>query len=228
MSHDSDEEQVEQLKRLWKDYGQPVVVGVLITLVGVFGYKAWQKNQHETAAAASALYQNLLDTMNTAQGPTLTEEQEATVTHVVDNLQKDYSSSRYAALATLFLAQQQVKEHELEKAQGSLNWILAQKPDANIDLITRVRLARVLLALPESQPQKALDILSVLKSDNSAFLASVDAVRGDAYVALGQDEKAREAYNKAMEAATAEGQSRPLLQLKLDDLATFSTLSQGS
>ena len=228
MSYYSDEEQVEQLKRLWKDYGQPAVVGVLITLVAVFGYKAWQKNQHGKAAAASALYQNLLDIMADAKGPALTEEQEATVRHVVDSLQKDYSSSRYAALATLFLSQQQVKNHALEQAQDSLNWVLAQKPDGNIDVITRVRLARVLLSLAESQPQKALDILSVLKSDNATFIASVATVRGDAYVALGQDDKAREAYRKAMEAAVAEGQSRPLLQLKMDDLATLSTSSQGS
>ncbi|WP_330925661.1 YfgM family protein [Candidatus Sororendozoicomonas aggregata] len=228
MSYDSDEEQIEQLKRLWKDYGQPAVVGVLITLVAVFGYKAWQKNQHGRAAAASALYQNLLDTVADAKGPVLNEEQKATVTHVVDNLQKDYGSSRYAALATLFLSQQQVKDHTLEKARDSLEWVLAQKPDDNIEVIVRVRLARVLLSIPESEPQKALDVLSALKPDNSSFTGSINAVRGDAYVALGQDDKAREAYKKAMEAAQAEGQSRPLLQLKLDDLATLPTLPQGS
>ncbi len=223
MSYDSDEEQVEQLKRLWKEYGQPVLVGVLITLVGVFGYKAWQKNQYETAVAASQLYQNLLDTVSPGSA-TLTDEQQATINHVVDNLQKDYSDSRYAALATLFKAQLQVKSEQLDKASESLGWILEQKPDQNVEIITRIRLARVLLGLPESDPQKALDVLSKLKADQKSFVASIEAVRGDSYLALGQRDNARKAYEKALDAARSEGQPRPLLQLKLDDLAS---LSQG-
>ena len=217
MSYDTDEEQVEQLKRLWKEYGQPVLVGVLITLVGVFGYKAWQKNEYESAAAASKLYQDVLDTAG--NGGSLSEEDEATVHHVVDTLQKDYSSSRYAALATLFIARQQVQADELDKAVSSFEWILAQKPDASVEAVTRVRLARVLLALPEANPQKALDTVAALKTDKTSFAVSIESVRGDAYLALGQQDKAREAYQKALDAALEEGQSRPLLQLKLDDLA---------
>ena len=224
MSYDSDEEQVEQLKRLWKDYGQPVLVGVLITLVGVFGYKAWQKNQYESAVAASQLYQNLLDTLGNTSGTELSEEEEATINHVVDSLQKDFNESRYAALATLFLAQQQVKANELDKAVSSFEWILAQKPDQNVEAVTRVRLARVLLALPESDAKKALDVLAALKTDEKSFIASIESVRGDVYLALEQRDNAQKAYEKALEAARSEGQSRPLLQLKLDDLAS---LSQG-
>ncbi|WP_263078846.1 tetratricopeptide repeat protein [Endozoicomonas sp. Mp262] len=219
MSYDSDEEQVEQLKRLWKEYGQPVIVGVLITLVGVFGYKAWQKNQYENAVAASQLYQNLLDTVGQVAGGDLSEEQESTMTHVVDTLQKDYSGSRYAAMATLFLVQQQVRDNELDKAEKSLNWILEQKPDPEVNALTRIRLARVLLAQPDSKAQKALDILGSLKPGDKSFVASVESARGDAYLALGQQKKAQEAYQKALDSSQAEGRPRPLLQLKLDDLA---------
>ncbi|MDD7804661.1 MAG: tetratricopeptide repeat protein [Endozoicomonas sp. (ex Botrylloides leachii)] len=216
MSYNTDEEQVEQLKHLWKSYGQPILVSILIILVGFFGYKAWQNSQRETAAAASKLYQDVLDTLSNQSESN--KEDEATIKHVVGILQKDYSSSRYAALATLFLAQQQVEAGQLKKAISSFHWILAQKPDASVDTVVRVRLARVLLALPEPEAQKALDELSAIKIDKSSFVISIESAKGDAYLALGQKDKASEAYQEALNAARKEGQPRPLLQLKLDDL----------
>ena len=213
----TDEEEVELLKRLWKEYGQPVVAGLAITMVAVFGYKAYQKNQLETAAAASQLYQNLLETVQLGQTQELSEEQQATVNHVVITLQDDYAKSSYAAYGTLLLARQQVLANDLEAAQKSLEWILGQKPDREVELITRSRLARVLLGQSDDNAQAALDTLSQVKTDKS-FIATVESVRGDAYLALGQQDQARDAYQKALDAALENGESRPLLQFKLDDL----------
>ena len=225
MSYQTDEEQVELLKNLWKDYGQPVLLGVAITLAAVSGYKYWNKMQYETAAEASALYQNLLDTVNTAQPgqmpAALTEEQKSTVNHVISTLQSDYTSSRYAALATLFRAQQQVKDNKLSDARASLDWVLTQKPDAELEAIVRVRLARVLLSESQDNGQKALDVLKKV-SGKKAYAATVESVKGDAYLALGQRDQARDSYQKAVDAARDAGENRPLLQLKLDDLASMA------
>ncbi|MET4819426.1 tetratricopeptide repeat protein [Endozoicomonas lisbonensis] len=49
----TDEEEIELLKRVWSEYGKPAVYGVAITMAVIFGYKAYQKHQHETASAAS-------------------------------------------------------------------------------------------------------------------------------------------------------------------------------
>lgn len=221
MSYDSDEEQIEQLKRLWKDYGKPVLVGVLVTLIGVFGYKAWQKNQYERVVAASQLYQNLLDTLGESEGDDLSQEQASTLSHVVDTLQKEYDSSRYAAMATLFLVKKQVRDNELDKAEQSLRWILAQNNDPDIDALARIRLARVLLGQSEKNGQKALEVLNAIGSGEQSFVVSLESVRGDAYRALGQQDNARKAYQKALDASRTQGQPRPLLQLKLDDLASL-------
>ncbi|MGI9276943.1 MAG: YfgM family protein [Endozoicomonas sp.] len=213
----TDEEEVELLKRLWKEYGQPVVAGLAITMVAVFGYKAYQKNQLETAAAASQLYQNLLETVQLGQTQELSEEQQATVSHVVTTLQDDYAKSSYAAYGTLLLARQQVLANNLEAAQKSLEWILGQKPEREVELITRSRLARVLLGQSGDNAQAALDLLK--PATDKSFTATVESVRGDAYLALGQQDQARDAYQKALDAARESGESRPLLQFKLDDLA---------
>ena len=225
MSYQSDEEQVELLKNLWKDYGQPVVLGVAITLAAVSGYNYWQKTQQQEISEASGLYQNLLDTLSLDQqtqlAAPLTEEQMATVSHVVSSLQNDYASSQYAAFATLFLAQQQVQNDQLSAARASLEWVLAQKPADEVQTMASVRLARVLLSESSGNGQQALDILAKLNAGKS-YEATVESAKGDAYLALGDRKQAETAYQKAVDAAQDNGLNRPLLQLKLDDLAAMA------
>ena len=217
MSNDTDTEQVELLKRFWKDYGQPAVLGLVITLAGVFGYQTWQKSQAQAIAAASTLYQDVIETVN--QADDMTSEDQATIRHLVDKLQQDHKSSRYAALATQLLAKQQVDAGELEEAIKSFEWILAQPIDSILEAVVRIRLARVLLALPEPDADKALNVLALIKADKDIFVMSVESVKGDAYFIAGQQSEAVSAYQKALEAARKAAVSRPLIQLKLDDLA---------
>ncbi len=225
MSYQSDEEQVELLKNLWKDYGQPVVLGAAITLAAVSGYNYWQKTQHQEISEASSLYQNLLDTLSLEQqaqfAVPLTEEQKATVGHVVSSLQNDYADSQYAAFATLFLAQQQVQDNQLSAARASLEWVLMHKPAAEVQTMASVRLARVLLSQSSENGQQALDILTKLSAGKS-YEATVESAKGDAYLALGDRKQAEVAYQKAVDAAQDNGLNRPLLQLKLDDLAAMA------
>ena len=220
MSYQSDEEQVELLKNLWKDYGQPVMLGIAVTLAAVSGYQYWQKNQQQEIAAASMLYQNLLNTVEPVLSgrAEMTTEQQATVGHVVASLQKDHADSQYAAFATLFLAQQQVRDNQLGAARASLEWVLAQKPAPEIQIMATVRLGRVLLSESAENSQQVLDSLNALPA-GKAYLTSVEAVKGDAYLALGDRQQAQAAYRKAIEAAEANGLNQPILQLKLDDLA---------
>ena len=228
MSYQSDEEQVELLKRLWKDYGQPVMLGIVLTLAAVSGYQYWQKNQQQGIASASMLYQNLLGAVEpTLSGRSaMTAEQRATVEHVVATLQKDHADSQYAAFATLFQAQQQVLANQLTAAQASLEWVLAHKPSPEVQIMATARLGRVLLSESADNSQKVLDSLNALPVSNS-YLTTVETVKGDAYLALGDRQQARAAYRKAIDAALANGLNRPILQLKLDDLAALDGAGQS-
>ncbi len=214
----TDEEEVEQLKHLWQEYGKPIIAGVVITLVAVFGYKAYKQNQLETAAAASQLYQSLLDASASAQGQVLTEQQKSTVQHVAETLKADFSDSRYTAFSMLQQAKIQVQDNDLDGARINLQWVVDQKTDLETELLARTRLARVLLSQSADNAQAALDVLAAASSDAS-FVATVEAVRGDALLAKGDRDSARVAYQKALDAAQVNGEARPLLQFKLDDLA---------
>ena len=137
------------------------------------------------------------------------------------SLQDDHSNSRYALFATLFQAQQQVKENQLAEARISLEWVLSQNPGVEMNTLTSIRLARVLLSESDANAQQALDVLGKVKI-SKAYEASVESAKGDAYLALGQHGQARESYQKAVDAARVNGDNRPLLQLKLDNLAAIA------
>ena len=57
----TDEEQVDRLKRLIKNYGGSVLTGILLALIAYFGWSYWQKKQQSEQAILSAQYQKLVD-----------------------------------------------------------------------------------------------------------------------------------------------------------------------
>ena len=57
----SDEEQVEALKRWWKENGTSIIAGLVIGLGGVFGWQAWGNYQDRTGKAASQSFNQMLN-----------------------------------------------------------------------------------------------------------------------------------------------------------------------
>ena len=52
----TEEEQVEALKRWFRDNGRSLVTAILIALILVFGFRYWQDSQLRQREAASAQY----------------------------------------------------------------------------------------------------------------------------------------------------------------------------
>ena len=57
MAYETEEEQVEKIKDMWRRHGMPLLTGVAIALAGVFGWQAWNNYQDTQARNASTLYQ---------------------------------------------------------------------------------------------------------------------------------------------------------------------------
>lgn len=209
----TEEEQVEAIKKWWKENGRSTLLGVLIALLAVFGWRAWQQHQQDSANAASALYQSLLGAVTVPAGQSLTEEQRKTAEHLAGQLKSEFSGSLYARYAALWLAKDAVEAQKLDQARTELEWVLAQNPDPATTQITKLRLARVMLA--QGQGEQALARLEGGAVDG--FQASYYEVQGDIYLALKRVDEARQAYEKAV--AAADQSSRPILSMKLDDLA---------
>lgn len=210
---ESDEEQIEALKRWLDENGTSLAVGILIAVAGVFGFQSWQNSTRESGEAAADLYQSLTEAMIVAPSATLTEETIQSGRFIADTLKTDHEGSSYAQFAALMMARVAVDENDLELAERELQWVIDQAPQQSIDVIARIRLARVLLA-----SQKRDDALALVKSlDAGAHESSRQEVLGDIYLALDRESDARAAYQAALD-GVIDGSAKPILEMKLRDV----------
>lgn len=213
--HLSEEEQLEVLKRWWKDYGKTVVIAVLVAVVAYFGYTTWQDQKRQKAEHASGVYEQLLKLAVPEQGKTLSDAEKATIRHLAGELKNSNSSSLYAHSAAFFLAKLAVEENKLDEAVTELKWVLSAKPEAATEQLARLRLARVLTA--QSAYSDALAQLS--PEPAAAFTSEYAEARGDVLKLQGDLDAARTAYEKALAATDPQQQERyMLLQMKVNDL----------
>jgi predicted negative regulator of RcsB-dependent stress response len=206
----TEEEQIEAMKKWWEENGKQTLVAVVLVAGGWFGFNQYQDTQRETAEAASAVYQEML--VLSASEAEADQGQRAVL---LDKLQSDFSSTVYAQFAALFKAKDAVEAGDLELAEKELTSVVANTQDEALLHTATVRLARVMLAAG-----KIDDALALLANDKTgAFEAEYQETAGDALLAKGDKDAARDAYSKAVVAAQRIGANNPVLQMKLDDLA---------
>lgn len=212
--YQTEEEQIEAIKKWWKENGTSTLVGIALAVAAVFGWQGWQKQQQESAYSASAMYQNLIGIANTEQGQ-LTDEQISTANHLAETLKTDFRSSSYAQFAALYKAKFAVAANDLDAAESELRWVLGQSLDPEMAAQTRLRLSRVL-----SAKQQYDEAMNVLSGDALAYAALYDEQKGDIYLAQGNNDSARQAYNDAKQKnSESEKQvNNALLELKLQQL----------
>lgn len=212
----TEEEQLEAIKRWWKDNGTSLIAGVAIAAAGVFGWNAWQNYQDNRAEAASVRYQELVNlTTSNANDEAMLAQARDVATEITD----EYDGTLYSELAQLLDARLAVQQQDLESASRALEQLIDDSSRLYVQSLARLRLAR--LAIAGDEPQEALDLLQQPIVD--ALAAQRDDLRGDAHFALDQHEDARNAWQNAL--TLAQEQSQPLygVQLKLDDLGTKET-----
>jgi predicted negative regulator of RcsB-dependent stress response len=206
----TDDEELAVIKEWWQRNGKPLLTGVALALVAVFGWQGWQKYQANQAQGASMVYQQLLEA---ALGP----DGQADMAKVVDlssKLKNDYAGTHYAQYGSLFVAKVAVESGKLDDAAAELQAIVDKPADDTLAELARQRLARVLAA-----QDKAQEALQLLEGDAApAYQASREELKGDLLVVLGRDDDAHAAYLKA-KAALSEEAAVGGLQMKLDDLA---------
>ena len=214
----TEEEQLEALKRWWKENGKSIIVGIVLAIAAVFGWRAWQSYQYARGEVTSGLYSHLVEAVLVSENKA-DDESLATVEHLAGRLKTEFDSSIYARYAALLLAKQAVEKNELEMAQQELQWALDRTdPKDSLRTIVELRMARLFLAKGgEGDARKALTLLET--GEGSAYEASREEIRGDLYLSLGQLDEARQAYTNALTEVERMGANKPLLQMKLDDLA---------
>ncbi len=208
----SEKEQVESLKKWWKDNGTSIVSGVLIGASILFGSKAWFSYQDKKQLAASDAYAQMLDAME-KNSP----EQARSFANIVIS---KYSGTRYAPLTALGLAKIAVNEGSLEAARVQLEWAVSHAGALEIEHTSRLRLIRVLIGLQDYS--SANDMLAKA-TDSGVYAYQYTALQGDYELAQGNKEAARTAYRQALDSMPEQAVDRAYLQAKYDNIAVVDS-----
>lgn len=206
----TEEEQIEAIKKWWDENGKQTMVAVVLVIGGWLGFNSYQDSQLQTAQAASAVYQEML-TLSASEG----DADKGQRAVLLDRLKTEYSNTVYSQFAALFKAKDAVDAGDLALAEKELTDVVSNAKDSALQHTATVRLARVMIAAGKTD-----DALALLANDNvGAFEAEYQEVTGDAFVAKGDTDAARDAYSKAIVASQRIGANNPVLSMKLDDLA---------
>lgn len=200
--YDSEEQQVEAIKDWWKENGKAVVLGVVVGLGGLFGWRYYQDSVVQAQEAASEQYSKAVESI-VAKGA----DSSADVQAFIDT-SKD---SEYAVLAAMQLAKAQVEAGNFEDALTQLQWAQSNTKDAAITPLVTYRIARLMIESGDNAGARGeLD-----KITDTAWAGRVAELRGDIAIREGDRDAAYTAYTEAQQAQDAS----QALQLKLDDLA---------
>ncbi|MDB1124735.1 YfgM family protein [Vibrio algarum] len=200
--YDSEEDQVLAIKDWWRENGKAVILGGVIGLGGLFGWRFYQDSVIEAKEAASDGYSQVIEKLAT-QGVAASSQ--------VESFIESNKGTEYSVLAALQLAKSQVDAGELDEALAQLEWAKANTQDTAIGPIASFRIARI--QAQNEQFDEALSTLNAL--DSKAWTGRVAELKGDILLRKGDKDAAYSAYTEAQQADDASQD----IQFKLDDLA---------
>lgn len=208
--YETEQEQIEAIKKWWNQYGNWIIGGFLLALVSYFSWSYYQSSTQSRLEAASAKYDELVALVE--RGAPASDRSAA-----IEQLKSDYSRTTYAVYAALFGAADAVAGGDYQAALAELDWALSQSA-TELRPVIQVRKARVQYASGELDAALAtLDAIS-----RPGFDVVINELRGDILAEQGHHDLARSAYETAMARSQEEGISTPFLEIKLNDLATAS------
>lgn len=203
----TEQEQIEQIKKWLKQYGPTIIVGVVLAVIITVSWHTWQNHRTKTLLNASVIY----DEMLTARA----QSNEDTTLKKAKDLIASYSNTPYAQIAAMMLARNAVLQKDYPEAVTQLTWVIDHSHTRSIKQIARIRIARIYIT--EKKAERALDLLK--KIEDTSFKGLIDEVRGDAYYSLNDPSSARKAYALALQEIPNAEVTRPILQMKYDNLA---------
>ena len=195
----TEEEQVEQIKKWWNSNGKQIIAGAVIGLAGIWGWNTYSDYQDNQSLNARSLYLSYASDSNNLGA--------------YDKLTADFSSSTYSDQAILLMAKYLFDAGSYSQALGVIKPLI-NNPSSIITTTAALRTASIHLQL--GQHDEALSILEEQSEDG--FSGLVFSLMGDIYLDLGNHLEAQKYYSLAIDNVAENSNLSQLLQIKLDDL----------
>lgn len=201
-----DDIEQERLVKQWlKDNWLTIVAGIALGIGGIYAYNFWVNNKVVKQLDAAEQYTK---TDKILQVGELSEAEKS-----ITELEQKYGASFFSAKSRMELAKSYIDKSETQAAIGQYEKILSSKPGQPIAEVSRLRLARLMVA--EKKYDKANELLNLVRSE--AYKTVIDEVRGDIFYNQGEVLKAADAYQLALN--SGEGYSgKNILEMKIADI----------
>ena len=201
--YQTEEEQVEAIKKWWKENGTSVVAGLVIGLGAVFGWQGWNSYQDRIGKEASVAFSQLMVAVDSKDVESAGNQAEL--------LRVEYESTSYAVLAAMVQARLKLEQGDSAAARSQLEWAMQNSSDASLKKLVQLNLARVLLN--DGNLDGAAELADI---KTGGFAGEFAELRGDIARAKQDMTTAQDAYSMAL----AQNVANPdQVKMKLDDLA---------
>ena len=199
-----EQEQLDQLKAFWKQYGN-LVTWVLVLVLGAYAaWNGWNLYQRDQGAKAGSLYDEL---DRAAQ-----EGDSERTTRIFADMKERYPRATFTQQGGLVAARVATEKGQYDASIASLAWVADKAGDGEYRSIARLRLAGLLL--DTKKYEEALRQLDAIEAPEFAALAADR--RGDVLLTQGKSAEAQAAYLKAWTAMDPKLDYRRLIEAKLN------------
>ena len=202
----TDDEQVQEVKRLVREYAPVLILGAVLGGGGLFGWRYYQSYQTGNALKAADQFNAMSLALQTSDAKKARD--------LANGIVQNFGSLPYADQARLALARMDVEEGHDANAVAPLTEVMNNSKDSELKHIARLRLARVLI--DQGKPDDAIQLLAA--ATPGSFTGRYHQVHGDALYAKKDAPAAIAEYKAALEHAADGGVDTALVEMKLADL----------
>jgi predicted negative regulator of RcsB-dependent stress response len=203
--YETEEQQVEAIKKWWKANGNTLIIAAVAGLAGLWGWRYYNESIISAQKTRAQAYADMQLQLETQEG----EQELATIRSFI----ADNSDNNYGVMASLLLAKEAVAQKNYQLAKTQLVQLQTENSYEPLNAVINIRLARVQAELGEYDAALATADLVTAKQ----FLAKAYQIKGAVYLKQGETGKARSAFQDAIN--VSQGRIDPVLQLQFDDLA---------
>ena len=212
----NDDDRVLALRKWWETNGTTLLVGLVLMIAAVIGWRWYNDHTQAREEAASATYQKYVEARQRGAKSVELETPIAT-------LDNDYRRSGYRIFTLFYRALDAANAQDYAKATQYLETAVKDAKDDRLRDIARLRLAR--LHVQAGNADAALAMLATVSG--AGFRSYVAELKGDILMGQHKPDAAREAYLAAKAAADPDD-TQPILEMKIVDLAKPDNLATPS
>lgn len=203
--YQTEEEQIDAIKRWWKENGRSIILGFVLGIGGIGGFRYWQANVDEQAKVASTSFEEVV---------ALSANDKKVFLDKVADVESMHSGKSYADLTAFVAAKKLVDLKDYNAAKQQLQWVVKNSAHDGFIHIAKIRLVKVMLQLKENT-----DALNLIKDSKAkGFESTYAELRGDVYSVLGIYTKAKAEYQLALNKINPGDRRAATIEMKSNNL----------